>query len=294
KWHLAHTTWFFEALLLNEFCSGYSVYHPRYGELFNSYYRALGTPLARDRRGLLSRPTLREVCAYRHGIDEQVIELLRHPTARALEILQRLELGLQHEQQHQELLLTDIKYNFFANPLLPAYTQAPSCAALAGAAARANWCEFPGGIVSIGASDDAFCFDNELPNHRVFLQPYALTDRLVNNGEFLNFIQDGGYRRPELWLSDGWAHVQQHNWQAPLYWQQHGGRWQVFTLYGVLPLQSAEPVCHISFYEADAFARWAGARLPTEAEWENAALLARREGHFLDDGLLRPRAPCHD
>jgi ergothioneine biosynthesis protein EgtB len=317
KWHLAHTTWFFEILWLQEFSPNYLEFNPAFTPLFNSYYQSLGQPFPRERRGLLSRPTLDEVVEYRHEIDKRVEKCMRDlPAAKRKAALQRLQLGLHHEQQHQELLLTDIKYNFSVNPLLPAYLADESLALSEAphAPAKINWCEFPGGIVSIGvdAAGDAddirfegFCFDNETPRHREFLQPYAMADRPVNNGDFLKFIQDGGYHRSELWLSEGWARVQQQQWQAPLYWFAPGQRstqlagprgrdhrWQVFTLYGLRPLNPNEPVCHISYYEADAFARWAGARLPTEAEWENAAAQHRFEGHFIDDGILHPRAPC--
>lgn len=307
KWHLAHTTWFFEVLWLKEFSSHYSEVNPQYTPLFNSYYQSIGQPFPREHRGLLSRPSLEEVIAYRHEVDSRVEKLLKKLTPqRRTSALQRLLLGLHHEQQHQELLLTDIKYNFSKNPLLPAYLPVPESdhSAAAHSPAKIDWCKFPGGIVSLGHNVDdddttaaPFCFDNETPRHRAFLQPYALANRLINNGDFLHFIQDGGYHRSELWLSDGWAQVQQQRWEAPLYWFApgtipHHNHWQVFTLYGLQPLRLSEPVCHISYYEADAFARWADARLPTEAEWENAAALQKFEGHFIDDGVLHPRAPC--
>lgn len=308
KWHLAHTTWFFEVLWLKEFCPHYAEVNPQYTPLFNSYYQSVGQPFPRERRGLLSRPNLDEVIAYRHEIDTRVERTMRKlASQRRNDALKRLQLGLHHEQQHQELLLTDIKYNFSINPLLPAYLTANESnhAGAVSSQGKIEWCTFPGGIVNLGmnpseadeVSAGQFCFDNETPRHRTFLQPYAMADRLISNADFLHFIQDGGYRRADLWLADGWAQVQKEGWQAPLYWFAPGSRgrdsqWQVFTLYGLQPLKLSEPVCHISYYEADAFARWADARLPTEAEWENAAALQRFEGHFIDDGVLHPRAPC--
>ena len=299
KWHLAHTTWFFETLLLKEFSAHYKVYNLQYEFLFNSYYLSLGAPYPRDRRGLLSRPTIDEVIKYRRIIDERVIELLANSPADIPHprLIERLELGLNHEQQHQELLLTDIKYNFFVNPLLPAYLDNDLTLATNTRrdAKPVNWIEFARGIAHIGAiTTQGFCFDNETPRHLTFLQRYALADRPVNNGEYLKFIQEGGYQRAEFWLADGWQKKTAEGWNAPLYWQQGEHKWEVYTLRGVRPLRAGDPVCHVSYYEADAFARWAGARLPTEMEWERAAAAEKVEGHFVCDGVLQPRQSCQD
>lgn len=297
KWHLAHTTWFFETFLLKETGFNYKPHHPLYDTLFNSYYLTVNTPHPRARRGMLSRPAVGEIFEYRHVIDERMLRLLEAmPERRMAEIEQRIELGLNHEQQHQELMLTDIKYNFFCNPLLPAYCEDSSHRAQAKTPStwkNIEWIEAKTSIAHIGANGaEDFCFDNETPRHRVLLENYLLADRLVNNGEFLEFIDDGGYRRPELWLADGWQKCRESGWEAPLYWLRDEGRWQIYTLHGVQPLHPCDPVCHASYYEADAFARWAGARLPLEAEWERAAAALPVEGHFVCDGFLHPRAPC--
>jgi ergothioneine biosynthesis protein EgtB len=303
KWHLAHTTWFFEALLLKEFVAGYQIYHPHYDMLFNSYYLSLGNPYPRARRGLLSRPTVADVLQYRSSIDQQIIALLEQGSiVNEHQFLQRLELGLNHEQQHQELLLTDTKYNLFSNPLQPIFRQSTTASADAACEKQPiRWIEFASRIAYIGAdSGDSFgfFFDNETPRHRVFLQGYALADRPANCGDYLAFMQDGGYLRPELWLADGWQKKVQEGWCAPLYWQQADSEWQLYTLHGTRPLNYAEPVFHISYYEADAFARWAAARLPTEMEWESAAASQPVDGHFLRDGIdecvLHPLPPAQD
>ncbi|MDB6060808.1 MAG: hypothetical protein JWM78_911 [Verrucomicrobiaceae bacterium] len=296
KWHLAHTTWFFEAMLLKEFAPSHTPFNKIYETLFNSYYLNIGIPFPRERRGQLSRPTIAEVFEYRRTVDEQVLNLLeKNSSVKCEPLLERLELGLNHEQQHQELLLTDIKYNFSVNPLQPVYCESNTVNLTSSADKKLTWIDHPAGIGHVGgSSDNSFCFDNELPRHRVFLQNYSLADRPVNNGEFLAFIQDGGYQRADLWLSDGWQKITQNNWRAPLYWNYVEGHWQIYTLHGTKAINPAEPVCHISYYEADAYARWAGARLPTEAEWENAAASQKVEGHFLCDGVLHPRAPCPD
>lgn len=276
KWHLAHTTWFFETFLLAAFAPGYRLHDARYPRLFNSYYHSVGTPPPREARGL-SRPTLREVFRYRRAVDEAVLRLLERqghdPKPGRI-----LEWGLQHEQQHQELLLMDVLRNFSVNPLRPACHPPEPHAAEEGPASgtawpgeSVRWAVFDGGLRGIGHAGDGFAFDNEGPRHRAHLAPYALADRLVTCGEYLAFIEDGGYARPELWLSDGWETRMRHGWEAPLYWERDAGSWRRFSLRGLLPLEPAAPVIHASFYEADAFARWAGARLPTEAEWENAA-----------------------
>ncbi len=271
KWHLAHTTWFFESFLLKPFLDGYREFDPKYNYLFNSYYEAVGKRHPRPQRGLLSRPTVADVMRYRHHVDDAMAELLGQLKGGDVEPMSRMLLGLNHEQQHQELLLTDIKHILGANPTAPIYAAARRRAAAQGEAEPLRWLEQPGGVQWIGYNGEAFCFDNEKPAHRVLLEDYRLASRLTTNGEYLEFIRDGGYRRPELWLSDGWATVQREDWRAPLYWRSEGRDWLEFTLEGLRPLNLAEPVCHVSFYEAEAFAAWAGKRLPTEAEWENAA-----------------------
>jgi ergothioneine biosynthesis protein EgtB len=306
KWHLAHTSWFFETFLLQPHRPHFKSYNSVYAQLFNSYYQGVGRPFARDQRGVLSRPTVAEIYCYRAAIDEQMLALLQTGSGPMRRKIAELALlGLAHEQQHQELLLTDIKFNFSLNPLLPAYMEPQPLLEDRGTS-RLHWLDFTGGYGELGSTDDLFCFDNELPRHRVWLAPFRLAGRPISNGEFLQFMRDDGYRRPELWLADGWTECQQRNWQAPLYWTHgeehegapHGamesgshrdGKWQVFTLHGLRPLNLAEPVCHVSYYEADAYARWAGARLPTEAEWEYVASEREVCGHFANDGILQPR-----
>jgi ergothioneine biosynthesis protein EgtB len=262
KWHLAHTTWFFEAVILSKFASGYAVFDPAYSYLFNSYYEGLGARHPRAQRGLLSRPSVSDVMAYRHHVDAAMSVLLG---ARETEVSNLVTLGLHHEQQHQELLLTDIKHAFFSNPLMPAYASEPE---FSGKSSDASWLHHLGGMVEIGHSGADFAFDNESPRHKVFLQPFRIASRPVSNGEFLKFIEDDGYRRPEFWLSDGWTMMQRENLSAPLYWLNEGER--MFTLAGVQPFVADAPVTHVSFYEASAYAAWAGHRLPTEFEWEAA------------------------
>jgi ergothioneine biosynthesis protein EgtB len=288
KWHLAHTTWFFETFVLAPACPDYRPFHPRFGYLFNSYYNALGDRLPRPHRGLLSRPTVEEVFRYRHHVDEHVRRLLRgrHPVTAELHSL--LTLGLHHEQQHQELLLTDLLHAFGSNPLRPAYRErAPERPA---PAVPQRWADFPGGLRWIGHEGDDFAYDNERPRHRVFVEPFLLASRLVTCGEYRAFLEDGGYRRPELWLSDGWDVRRARGWEAPLYWERQGEAWWHLTLNGLQAVEDAAPVCHVSYYEADAYARWAGARLPTEAEWETAAQDCPLEGGFLDSDRLHPAA----
>ncbi|MCY1275308.1 Hercynine oxygenase [compost metagenome] len=290
KWHLAHVSWFFEAFLLKPYLAGYRTPNPAYDHLFNSYYETHGTPWPRARRGLLSRPTVAEVLEFRHQVDAGLAELLAAPPAEhAEEIARRIELGLQHEQQHQELLLMDIKHILAQNPLCPVY-RADQRSAPPVPPALPGWHAYPTGLYEIGQAGDGFAFDCERPRHRVFLDAFELARWPVSNGDYLAFIMDGGYARPELWLADGWAQVQQADWQAPLYWRHGEEGWQVFTLGGLRPLDTAAPVCHLSFYEADAYANWAGARLPSEAEWEVAARDVAVAGNFLDADHLQPVA----
>jgi ergothioneine biosynthesis protein EgtB len=291
KWHLAHTTWFFETFVLLPFAAGYKVFQPQYAELFNSYYNGIGPQFPRPRRGTLSRPTVQEVGRYRKHVDSAMAELFDHADEqRWPAIAARTLLGCQHEEQHQELFLTDIKYNLSVNPLAPAYrTDLPAVTAPSGRELR--WHGFAGGKYEIGqpGAGFEFAFDNETPRHPVLLQDFAIATRLVNNGEYLAFIEDGAYRRPELWLSDGWATVGEGQWRAPLYWSQRDGGWWLYTLGGMRPLDEQEPVCHVSFYEADAYARWAHARLPSEAEWEVVAARYAVDGNLRESGRLHPR-----
>ena len=266
KWHRAHTSWFFETFLLRPLLPGYRLFHERYGYLFNSYYEAIGERVARPRRGMLSRPSCEEIAAYRVHVDTAMLQLLERapPEAQAL-----VELGLNHEQQHQELLLTDNKHAFAGNPLQPVYAVAPDRAA--GAAPPLGWHELPRGVCEIGHRGAGFAFDNEGPAHEVLLPGCRVASRPVSVGEYLEFIADGGYRRAELWLSDGWAKAQEEGWSAPLYWEAGESGWTHYTLHGRRPLRADEPACHVSYYEACAYAAWAGKRLPTEQEWEAAA-----------------------
>ena len=290
KWHLAHVTWFFETFLLRPYLPGYRVFHPGFEHLFNSYYEQTGTGFwPRGERGLLSRPTVAEVYNYRHHVDAAMARLIADsPESVWPSLAHRLPIGLNHEQQHQELLLTDIKCHFAHNPLRPAYR--PDLPATARSEpSPLTWSSFDGGLIEIGAAAEGFAYDNERPRHRVYLEPFVLADRPVTNGEVLQFIADGGYRNPALWLSDGWSQVQQHGWRCPLYWEEQDGEWQVMTLAGLRAVNPAEPACHLSFYEASAFAAWAGRRLPSEAEWELAASDRAIAGNFVDDGWLHPR-----
>jgi len=289
KWHLAHTSWFFETFVLGPRAPGYRAFDARFTFLFNSYYDAVGAQPARGDRGLLSRPSLADVHAYRRHVDEATMRLLERDDerdgARAI-----VELGLNHEQQHQELILTDIKHALHANPLRPAYRpgrqvrgESPEAPPAALAPRR-----FEEGLAWIGHEGAGFAFDNEGPRHRRFQRAFALADRPVTCGEYLAFIEDRGYERPELWLSDGWRECQRAGWRAPLYWERQGGTWMTYTLVGTRALDESEAVAHVSYYEADAFARWTGMRLPTEDEWERAAEDAPIEGHFADAGRLHP------
>ncbi len=282
KWHLAHTTWFFETFVLEPHERGFAPFHPAFRVLFNSYYNGIGDKHPRHQRGLLTRPAMAAVRAYRANVDVRIKTLLaQRPDVGAL-----IELGLQHEQQHQELMLTDVKHLLAQSVLAPAYLDLalpPTPAAAMGLAI--GWIDYDGAIASIGHAGAGFCFDNELPRHRQVVEPFMLADRLVSNGEFLAFIAAGAYRDPSLWLSEGWDWVRANAVTHPLYWQCDNGTWREFTLAGMQVLDLARPVTHVSLYEADAFARWSGARLPTEAEWETAAA-----GSAIDVGELHPQA----
>lgn len=289
KWHLAHTSWFFETFLLKPFATGYKVHNPVYEKLFNSYYNTIGQPFPRPQRGLLSRPTFSQVLTYRQHVNKAMSDLLADDSNRYRDtIVQRCWLGIEHEKQHQELFYTDIKYSFSKNPLYPALTS--RTVSHSPGVEEMCWQDYPEGLYEIGVDQGQleFAFDNESPMHKVFLVPFSLSNRLVTNQEYQVFVDDGGYKRPDHWLSDGWAVVQKQQWTQPLYWRGSGDEAKEFTLYGLQARQADQPVCHISAYEADAYANWAGARLPTEAEWEGAAkqqLMANGHAAFLHPGV---------
>jgi ergothioneine biosynthesis protein EgtB len=295
KWHLAHTTWFFETFVLEAAAAddpAWRPFHPAFRVLFNSYYESVGAQHPRDRRGLLTRPSLAEVLAYRAHVDAALLRLLGDGVGE--ELARVVEIGLHHEQQHQELILTDVKHLLGSNPLRPAYAPAPSDgAALAPstAAPALEWHLEPAGLRWVGHEGKSFAFDNEGRRHQVHLEAFELASRPVTNGEFLAFMADGGYRRPELWMADGFAAARSQDWQAPLYWEEREGAWWLHTLTGLRRLRADEPVAHVSWYEADAYATWAGARLPGEAEWESVAAGHPVEGNFVESGRLHP-APC--
>ena len=290
KWHLAHTTWFFETFVLEAAEPDFAPFHERFRVLYNSYYNGVGEQFPRPRRGLLSRPSLDEILSYRKNVDARM-ERLFDEQALDTDQLGLVELGLQHEQQHQELILMDIKHVLGSNPLRPAYDQLPE--PKAAVVAPAGWLPHDEGPFEMGHEGDSFAFDNEGPRHRVWLASFELADRLVTNGEFLSFLESGGYEDPELWLSDGWATVREKGWSSPLYWEKVEGQWKQYTLGGLRRLHEDQAVCHVSYYEADAYARWAGARLPSEAEWERVAVGSAERGNFLERGLLHP-APVVD
>lgn len=292
KWHLAHTSWFFETFVLAELVPDYKPFHPKFRYLFNSYYNAVGPQFSRPHRGTLSRPTVDIIMQYRAHVDDQMFDLLAGPKGANLstEMQNVIVIGTHHEQQHQELILTDIKHVLGSNPLFPSYRKRRDVPGEADSS-PAEWMTYDGGVHELGFDGEGFSFDNEGPRHRTFLQPFQLASRPVSVGEYLAFMNDGGYERPEFWLSDAWATIQREGWNAPLYWHKEGDDWHNFTLAGLLPVDPSEPVCHVSYYEADAFATWAGARLPTEAEWEFVGAEQSTEGNFVDSGIFHPVHP---
>lgn len=293
KWHLAHTTWFFEAFVLRDHAPGYRPYDDRFFYLFNSYYENEGERHPRPYRGMITRPSAEEVRGYRAYVDEALRKLIDTADADLTAKLAPLvELGIHHEQQHQELLLTDILHLFAQNPLKPAYALAEP-KYLPHVAADDKWSSFDGGIHRIGHEGDGFCFDNEGPAHDVLLRPFRLSDRLVTNREWLEFMADDAYGTATLWLSDGWSTVNREGWRAPMYWLKRDDQWHQMTLHGLKPVDPDTPVCHVSYYEADAFARWAGKRLPSEAEWEIAARGLPLTGNTVGTGQLRPLSAGH-
>ncbi len=293
KWHLAHTTWFFETFVLANVLPDYRVYHPKFRYLFNSYYNAVGEQFPRPERGWLTRPGIDEIRKYRGHVDEHVRELLATAAPTTLHTFTPLiELGLRHEQQHQELILTDIKHVFSCSPLDPVYRDRPVDEPIDASPAR--WHRYSGGMHRIGHDGTGFAYDNERPRHETYVRSFDLASRLVTNGEYRAFIDDGGYERPAHWFSDGWHAVQSNGWKAPLYWRNDGDRPTAMTLAGPRPINEAEPVCHVSYYEADAYARWAGVRLPTETEWEIAADTRPIEGNFVEVGRLHPAPTSSD
>ncbi|MEW4487149.1 ergothioneine biosynthesis protein EgtB [Thalassoglobus sp. JC818] len=293
KWHLAHTTWFFEQFILKPSMPGYRVFHPQFSFLFNSYYNAVGERHPRMQRGVLSRPTVREVLEYRTYVDQALEDFLQQPPSN--EVGDLIEIGINHEQQHQELMLTDIKHVLSCNPLRPAY-RVNLNEFKASETAPLIWISFAGGITEIGVEGDGFHFDNESPRHEVLNRDFELASRLTTNGEYLQFVESDGYQNPSLWLSEGWDQVQACHWKAPLYWERIDGEWQEFTLGGMRPLDPHAPVTHVSYFEADAFARWSNCRLATEAEWETVGQIESVAqsnsfvGNFAEDDFLHPIA----
>lgn len=286
KWHLAHVTWFFETFVLAKFVADYKPFNESFNFCFNSYYEAIGQRQPRGLRGLLTRPSTDDVLKYREHVDEMLASLLAK-TATPHELAEIIEIGINHEQQHQELLLTDILSLFAANPLRPAY-RAASARSSRDVAEPMNWISYSGGIRKVGHEGAGFSWDNEKPCHDVLVRPFRLADRLVTNGEWLDFMADNGYRTPSLWLADGWTLINREQWRSPLYWEEHSSGWHQMSLEGLAPVQRADPVCHVSYFEADAYARWAGKRLPTEFEWEIAAEGLPVTGNTLATRALRP------
>ncbi len=287
KWHLAHTTWFFETFILSQYTKNYTFYNDTYKFLFNSYYVQAGERFTRAKRGMLSRPGVEEVNIFRQEINEKILMLIETmDPIKSEEINFLLELGLNHEQQHQELILTDLKHLFSLNPLKPLYSEKKRI--IGTDIGAINWISFPEGIYETGNRGKEFVFDNETPRHKSFVSSFSLGDRLITNREYINFIEDGGYRRPELWLSDGWNIVENEKWTSPLYWEKVDKEWWAFTLNGYNEIVLDEPACHISLFEADAFSRWSGARLPTEEEWEVAASDKVIKGNFAENDYYHP------
>ena len=287
KWHLAHSTWFFETFVLQTHVEGYKPFDENFGYCFNSYYDSLGARQPRLQRGLLTRPSVGRVLSYRDHVDQALRTLLARTSASDAELLRLIEIGINHEQQHQELMLTDILALFAAQPLRPAYCVRPHVDQPREPDPM-SWIDFPGGVRLIGDRGDAFAFDNERPRHEALIHPFRLADRLVTNAEWLDFIADGGYRTAALWLADGWSAINRNDWRAPLYWESRDDQWFAMSLDGSRPVDPAAPVVHVSYYEADAFARWTRARLPTEFEWEVAALGLAPAGNMLSTHALRP------
>jgi len=288
KWHLAHVSWFFETFVLEKAIPDYESLHPQYSYIFNSYYLQTGEPHTRSKRGLLSRPTVEQVFEYRRYVDDQILNFIDGASDEQIdEFGPVIEIGNHHEQQHQELMVTDFKYMFAQNPLYPKYKELDAPRGVN--PDPINWINFDEGIYRIGNDGGEYTYDNEHPRHRKFLEPFALSDRLVTNGEFMEFMEDGGYRRSPLWLDDGWATVKENSWDSPLYWCKRDGEWHHYTLGGLRKVKPNEPVTHLSYYEADAYARWAGARLPREAEWEVAADDRPYNGNFVEEGNFHPR-----
>jgi ergothioneine biosynthesis protein EgtB len=287
KWHMAHTSWFFETFILKPNAADWPGVDPLYAYLFNSYYNAAGPRHCRARRGTISRPTVEQVYEYRRQVDEAIERLLCGVTPALWSRIEPvMAIGLNHEQQHQELLLTDIKHAFWCNPMRPAYCD--DATTPAPAADTGRWIHFDEGLHWIGHDGSGFAYDNESPRHRVFLESFALSSRLVTNGDYLAFMEEGGYEHPEHWLSAGWATVCRDQWKAPIYWEKQNDQWHQMTMSGMRPLEMDQPLCHISFFEADAFARWAGHRLPTEAEWETAAESTPLQGPFAESRRFHP------
>lgn len=288
KWHLAHTTWFFETFILQNHHAGYVPHHPEFQFLFNSYYDSVGERIARSQRGLISRPGVQQVLDYRQAVDEQIVHLLEQEEQPGEEVASLLTVGLHHEQQHQELLLTDLKHAFSHNPLFPTYR--PCEPFRVHGRSELTWKSYEAGVREIGHEGEGFAYDNEAPRHRVFLEPFEISSRLVTVSEYLDFMEAGGYHSSQYWLSDGWQIRCQLNWEAPLYWTRQSGEWEIFTLGGLRELYPEEPIAHVSYYEADAYARWAEGRLPTEAEWRALTDDSPRTGNFLETGALHPLA----
>lgn len=289
KWHLAHTSWFFETFVLSKAILEYKSPNPQYAYLFNSYYVLAGERHLRPKRGLISRPTVEETYSYRNHVDESMLQFMESANKKEWKELSAvIEIGIHHEQQHQELILTDIKHVLSENPLNPRYVSKQKPGRTTDKPQELKWVSFEGGVCNIGNEGEGFGYDNEYPSHKVYVNPYMLGSRLVTNAQYLEFIKDGGYETPEIWLSEGWATVETNDWKAPLYWQKINGEWMQFTLTGLRKVEPNEPLTHVSYFEADAYARWAGSRLPTEAEWEVAASNLEIEGNFVDNMNFHP------